>query len=163
VLDQVVLVLGVSVLGQVVLVLGVSVVGLVVLVLGAPVSDQGWVLGRDLSGSLLFLFEETCNQTSRSNVFRFANSMSMRCIRLDSCTLCNTPHEYLLDQCRRRRGHHPNNSTRECCRRYPSDWASSNPKSCPASTFCTTRVRKGKCCHPDSMRHLHMKQCFQDS
>lgn len=106
----------VLVLGQVVLASGVSVLGQVVLVLEAPVSDQGWVLGRDRSGSPL-LIEETCNQTSESNVFHFANSMSKRCIRVDSCTLCSTPDEYLLDQCRHPRDHHPNNSTHECwCR-----------------------------------------------
>jgi hypothetical protein len=106
----------VLVLGQVVLVLGVPVLGQVVLVLGVRVWDRGWVLGRDQSGSL-FLFEETCNQISRSSVFRFANSMSMRCIRLGSGTLCNTPDGYLLDQCRRPGDHHPNNSTHECwCR-----------------------------------------------
>lgn len=74
----------VLVLGQVVLVLGQ-----VVLALGVQV----WVLRRDRSGSRLS-FEETCNQTSGSNVVRFANSMSMRCIRLGPCMLRNTPDVY---------------------------------------------------------------------
>jgi len=71
------------------------------LVLGqelVEVLGQGGVLGHDQSGSLLVL-SESCKQTSSSNVFRFASSMSMRCIRRGFRMLCNIPCGYSLGQC----------------------------------------------------------------